>query len=77
MGVISALLAIAVSGGSIQDLVYGQLLPPQLTAIQHLSTVFYVIGLLIISVVGLLLLRIWARRKGGQSTFAATGQSAG
>lgn len=75
MSAISALLAVAVAGGTIRDLVYGQLPGPELTEIRHLSTVFYVVGLLIISAVGGLLLRVWARR--AQTTLGTDGQSAG
>ncbi|QDP96808.1 PrsW family intramembrane metalloprotease [Microlunatus elymi] len=63
MGFISAVIAIAVAGGVRTELAYGQLLQPTVTKIKHLSTIFYVIGLAIISVLGILALRVWGRHR--------------
>ena len=63
MGFISAIIAIAITGGVRTQLAYGQLLRPTVTKIKNLSTIFYVLGLAIISVLGILALRVWARHK--------------
>ena len=63
MGFISALIAIAVTGGVRTELAYGQLLKPTVTKIKHLSTLFYVVGLAVISIIGILVLRVWSRQK--------------
>jgi len=61
MGFLSAWLAIKVTGGLHYELAYGQLLPATADNAGTWSTVFYVVGLVVISVLGVLALRHWAR----------------
>ncbi|WP_105565261.1 PrsW family intramembrane metalloprotease [Microbacterium halophytorum] len=62
MSFIAALIAVALTGSARDALQYGQLPTAQLEEISQLSTTFYVAGLAVISVLGVLLLRVWARR---------------
>lgn len=61
MGFISAYLAVKVTGGLHYVLAYGQLLPTTADNASTWSTVFYVLGLAVISVLGVLALRHWSR----------------
>ncbi|MCK9792911.1 PrsW family intramembrane metalloprotease [Isoptericola sp. 4D.3] len=63
MGFLSAWLAIRVTGGVHYELAYGQLLPVAADNASTWSTVFYVLGLVVISVLGVLALRHWARAR--------------
>lgn len=62
MSFIAALIAVAITGSARDALQYGQLPSAQLDEISQLSTIFYVVGLAVISVLGVLLLRVWAKR---------------
>ncbi len=63
MGFISAYLALKVTGGVHYELAYGQLLPVAADNASTWSTVFYVVGLVVVSVLGVLALRHWVRAK--------------
>jgi len=63
MGFISAYLAIKLTGGVHYELAYGQLLPVASDNASTWSTVFYVLGLAVISVLGVLALRHWSRAR--------------
>jgi protease PrsW len=61
MSIIAAYLAIRFTGGVHYELAYGQMLPTAADNAGRVSTVLYVIGLAVISAVGLMVLRRWAR----------------
>ncbi|MEN5074200.1 PrsW family glutamic-type intramembrane protease [Isoptericola cucumis] len=61
MSFIAGYLAIRITGGVHYVLAYGQLLPETADNVGRISTVIYVVGLAVISLVGVLLLRAWGR----------------
>ncbi|MBT2567177.1 PrsW family intramembrane metalloprotease [Arthrobacter sp. ISL-85] len=63
MGGIAALLAFVATGNAIPALEYGFLRPGTDAEVASLSSTFYVVGLIVVSVIGLLALRVTLRRR--------------
>ncbi|WP_166845086.1 PrsW family intramembrane metalloprotease [Isoptericola sp. BMS4] len=61
MSFIAAYLAIRLTGGVHYELAYGQMLPTAADNAGRISTILYVVGLAVISWVGITVLRRWAR----------------
>ena len=62
MGFLSAWLAVKFTGGALQELQYGMLLPATAQSLSHLAETLYVAGLIIISAIGVAVLWVWGRR---------------
>jgi RsiW-degrading membrane proteinase PrsW (M82 family) len=62
MGWISSTLALIFTGNGVQQLEHGYILRSTVQAASALAPVLYIVGLLIISAIGVLFLLIWARR---------------
>ncbi|MHA7985641.1 PrsW family intramembrane metalloprotease [Rathayibacter sp. CAU 1779] len=62
MSFISTWLAVKFTGSALTQLTYGFLLPSTAQEISSLTQTFYFIGLIVISVLGVLVLSIWGRR---------------
>lgn len=62
MGFLSAWLAVMFTGGALEELRYGMLLPATAQSLSQLAEVLYVVGLIIISAIGVAVLSIWGRR---------------
>ncbi len=62
MGGIAALLAFVATGNAVPALEYGLLRPGTDAEVASLSSTFYVVGLVVVSVIGLLALRANLRR---------------
>jgi RsiW-degrading membrane proteinase PrsW (M82 family) len=62
MGWISSTLALIFTGNAIQQLEHGYILRSTAYAASNLAPIIYIIGLIITSAIGVLVLMIWARR---------------
>jgi hypothetical protein len=66
MGGISTLLAVLVTGNAVPALEYGFVRPDTAHAVSELTTVFYVGGLAVLSILGILALVLVSRRTRGR-----------
>lgn len=71
MSFISAWFAIKFTGGALQELKYGMLLPATAQSISQLAEVLYVAGLIIVSAIGIAVLSIWGRNRERSGASAA------
>jgi protease PrsW len=66
MGGIAAVLAVVVTGNAVPALEFGFVRPGTAAAVQELSTVFYIVGLGVLSLIGILVLVALMRRRRGR-----------
>jgi RsiW-degrading membrane proteinase PrsW (M82 family) len=66
MGTISSLLAVVVTGNAVPALEYGFVRPDTAHAVSQLTTVFYVGGLAVLSIIGIVALLVLSRRMRGR-----------
>jgi hypothetical protein len=66
MGTIAGILAVVATGNVVPALEYGFLRPGTAAAVQNLSTVFYIGGIAVLSILGILVLAVLVRRRRGR-----------